>query len=400
MQSLDENTPVDPTRQSERDASVLSSARSGMIVAGQHPESGLVGLSHQELRGRVLELVQSQAGGAKIHIDSSGLSLDQKLFVERILLHQFDRDDLHDVSIYFRKATRALAADQAPTLADAKLPFGLTNKRKSIPGVKHVIAIASGKGGVGKSTIATNLATGLAQQGLRVGLMDCDVYGPSAQLMLGIDASMTVTNGQLVPLERFGVKVVSFGFLTDAMSPVIWRGPMVSKAIEQLCYDVQWGELDALVLDLPPGTGDVQLTLAERIPISGSIVVSTPQDVALIDAHKAVSMFEKLGVPILGIVENMSHHICTACGHQDHIFGGESFENFAQKRKLTKLASIPINREIRVASDTGQPIVLSPSAAANEYASLSKKTATILGLLASATRGQSTHKSSDARDQN
>lgn len=381
MQSLDETGLVDGNPASEKNAGLLSSARSGMIVAGQHPESGLAGFTHQELRGRVLQLAQSQTGTSQVHIDSSGLSLDQKLFVERILLHQFDRDDFHDVSVYFRKSTRSVASDHAPTPADQKLPFGLSNKRKPIPGVRNVIAVASGKGGVGKSTVATNLAAGLAQQGLKVGLMDCDVYGPSAQLMLGVNQSMQVANGQLVPLERFGVKVVSFGFLTDTTSPVIWRGPMVSKAIEQLCYDVHWGELDALVLDLPPGTGDVQLTLAERIPISGSIIVSTPQEVALIDAHKAVSMFEKLAVPILGIVENMSQHICSACGHRDHIFGSESFEDFAQNRKLTKLASIPLNREIRMASDDGTPIVLSSAEVASEYASLSKKTATILKLI-------------------
>lgn len=381
MQPLDETGFAAGTTAAEKDAGLLSSARSGMIVAGQHPESGLAAFSHQELRGRVLQLAQSQVGSTQVHIDSSGLSLDQKLFVERILLHQFDRDDFHDVTVYFRKSTRVLASDKAPPSVDQKLPFGLSNKRKAIPGVRNVIAVASGKGGVGKSTVATNLAAGLVQQGLKVGLMDCDVYGPSAQLMLGVNHTMQVANGQLVPLERFGVKVVSFGFLTDATSPVIWRGPMVSKAIEQLCYDVHWGELDALVLDLPPGTGDVQLTLAERIPISGSIIVSTPQDVALIDAHKAVSMFEKLAVPILGIVENMSHHICSACGHKDHIFGGESFEDFAQKRKLTKLASIPLNRDIRIASDDGKPIVLSAGEVASEYAKLSKKTATFLELV-------------------
>ena len=381
MQHLDEIEYKGAPHSAETDLRVTDSARCGMVVAGQHPESGLTQFGHREIRARVLEVTRGQTGNLQVHIDSSDLNLDQKLFVERILLHQFDRDHLENVSIYFRRATRALGTDSPPLQTESKLPFGLTNKRKPIPGVKNIIAVASGKGGVGKSTIATNLAVGLAQQGLRVGLMDCDVYGPSAQLMLGLKATMPVANGQLVPLERYGVKVVSFGFLTDAMSPVIWRGPMVSKAIEQLCYEVYWGELDALVLDLPPGTGDVQLTLAERIPLCGSLVVSTPQDVALIDAQKAVSMFEKLGVPILGLVENMSHHVCSACGHEEHIFGSNAFDRFAEERKLAKLASFPINKDVRIASDEGNPIVLGANTIASEYSALSRKISSILSLM-------------------
>jgi ATP-binding protein involved in chromosome partitioning len=176
--------------------------------------------------------------------------------------------------------------------------------------------------------------------------------------MLGVSGSMPVEKSKLIPLEGHGVKVVSFGFLTDVKSPVIWRGPMVAKAIEQLCYDVAWGELDVLVLDLPPGTGDVQMTLAEKLPLTGSVIVTTPQDVALIDAHKAVSMFEKMNVPVLGVVENMSHYTCTACGHEEHIFGSESFAGFLTSRKLGLITSIPLSRNIRELSDQGQPVVL------------------------------------------
>lgn len=369
-------------------ALALVSARAGMVVAAQNPQTGLENLLHEELHARVLDVSPGAADTLKAHIDSSNLSLDQKLLLEKILLHQFDKDGLPNVTVYFRKATRSQANADVPLTSQQKLPFGLTHRKKSIPGVHQIIAVASGKGGVGKSTIATNLAVGLAKQGLRVGLMDCDVYGPSAQLMLGLHSTLTVLNGQLMPLDRFGVKVVSFGFLTETKSPVIWRGPMVSKAIEQLCYDVSWGEIDVMVLDLPPGTGDVQLTLAERLQMSGAIVVTTPQDVALIDAHKAISMFEKLGVPILGLVENMSHHICASCGEKDDIFGNESFENFVRDRKLERLARLPLNRLIRIACDTGQPIVMSELEIADEYVSLSKKTAQILNLLKADSRRQ------------
>jgi ATP-binding protein involved in chromosome partitioning len=190
--------------------------------------------------------------------------------------------------------------------------------------------------------------------------------------MFGLTGILDVRNGKLVPQERHGVKIVSFGLLSDAKSPVIWRGPMVSKAIEQLCYDVLWGDLDVLVLDPPPGTGDVQLTLAERIPLSGSLIVTTPQDVALIDAHKAISMFETLGVPVLGVVQNMASHSCSACGHIDDIFGGDAFESFLNDRKIPCIASIPISRDIRLASDSGTPLVLQENSFAEHFSQLSK----------------------------
>lgn len=361
----------DSTSPADTAALILAAARAGMVVASQHEESGLFNNDHKETRARVLEVRAGASGGLQVHVDSSALNLGQKLFIERVLLRHLDQEHLPGVSVYFRKASNATAGAQPAPVA-RKTPYGISINKKNISGTKHIIAVASGKGGVGKSTISSNLAAGLAKHGLKVGLMDCDVYGPSAQLMFGLTGSLDVRNGKLVPQERHGVKIVSFGLLSDARSPVIWRGPMVSKAIEQLCYDVLWGDLDVLVLDLPPGTGDVQLTLAERIPLSGSVIVTTPQDVALIDAHKAISMFETLGVPVFGVVQNMASHSCSACGHTDDIFGGEAFESFVNDRKIPHLASIPISRDIRLASDSGTPIVVHDGHLTHLFDELSK----------------------------
>jgi ATP-binding protein involved in chromosome partitioning len=338
--------------------SIRREAMAGLVMAAQLPESGLSDADHAQTRARVLGVSCTSDGRPQVRVDSTGLSLDQKLVVERTLLRHFGNQELSDVAIYFQRSSSASARESAPAPVKKKHPLGLNLETKPIAGVKAIIAVASGKGGVGKSTVSTNLAAGLARLGLKTGLMDCDVYGPSSPLMLGVSGSMPVEKSKLIPLEGHGVKVVSFGFLTDVKSPVIWRGPMVAKAIEQLCYDVAWGELDVLVLDLPPGTGDVQMTLAEKLPLTGSVIVTTPQDVALIDAHKAVSMFEKMNVPVLGVVENMSHYTCTACGQEEHIFGSESFAGFLTSRKLGLITSIPLSRNIRELSDQGQPVVL------------------------------------------
>ncbi len=305
--------------------------------------------------------------GIRAVFDSQGLDLEGKIAIERKILEALEKAradgripaDLQPV-IYFRRSgagstTGAGAGPAAVPAAPKSGPFGLRFARKPIPGVKHVILVASGKGGVGKSTVSANLAVALAKDN-RVGLLDADVYGPSAQILLGLTGSMPVTSGRkLVPLEGHGVKVVSFGFLTDPAQPVIWRGPMVSKALEQFFYDVDWGELDYLIVDMPPGTGDVQMTFAERLPIAGAIIVTTPQDVALIDAHKALSMFEKLSVPVLGAVENMAWFKCVKCGHEEHIFGHDAFQDFIARRGLNLLARIPLRKEIRQRSDEGMP---------------------------------------------
>lgn len=234
------------------------------------------------------------------------------------------------------------------------------NERKDaiIPGVKNTIAVASGKGGVGKSTVAVNLAVALAMEGARVGLIDADVYGPSAPLMLGIKDRPTMANGKLVPLEKHGIKVMSIGFLVDPMQAVIWRGPMASGAVKQFLSDVNWGDLDYLIFDLPPGTGDIQLTLVQTIPLTGAVIVTTPQDVALADARKGLVMFTKVNVPVFGIVENMSHYVCTHCGHRDDIFDSGGGSRTAGELKVPFLGEIPIHTGIRVGGDRGVPIVI------------------------------------------
>jgi len=224
--------------------------------------------------------------------------------------------------------------------------------------VRFKVAVASGKGGVGKSTVAANLALALSRLGSRVGLMDSDIYGPSQQMMMGIDEKPFLNEGnQIVPIERFGVRVMSLGFLMDADQPVIWRGPMVMKAVEQFLQDVSWGKLDFLVVDLPPGTGDAQLTLTQKIHLSGAVIVTTPQDVALIDARKGLAMFQKVNVPVLGIVENMSYFICRKCGHREEIFKHGGGERTAKKLNVPFLGAIPLDPAVAIGGDAGVPIV-------------------------------------------
>lgn len=234
-----------------------------------------------------------------------------------------------------------------------------SNSRKEaiLPGVKNTLAVASGKGGVGKSTIAVNLAVSLALDGAKVGLVDADVYGPSAPLMFGINERPKMTHQKLLPLQKYGVKVMSIGFLVDPMQAVIWRGPMASGAVKQFIADVEWGELDYLVFDLPPGTGDIQLTLVQTIPLTGAVIVTTPQDVALADARKGLVMFTKVNVPILGIVENMSYYICSHCGERENIFDTGGGKRTAEELGVPFLGEIPLHSAIRVGGDKGTPIV-------------------------------------------
>ena len=232
-----------------------------------------------------------------------------------------------------------------------------TQKENILPGVKNTIAVASGKGGVGKSTVAVNLAVSLAMDGAKVGFIDADVYGPSAPLMFGITEKPKVVNNRLIPLEKFGVKIMSIGFLVDPMQAVIWRGPMASGAVKQFIGDVNWGELDYMVFDLPPGTGDIQLTLVQTIPLTGAVIVTTPQDVALADARKGLVMFKKVNVPVLGIVENMSYFVCTHCGQRENIFDSGGGSKTAIELGVPFLGEIPIDTKIRVGGDKGNPIV-------------------------------------------
>jgi ATP-binding protein involved in chromosome partitioning len=228
-----------------------------------------------------------------------------------------------------------------------------------LPGVKNIISVASGKGGVGKSTTAANLALALAAEGARVGLLDADIYGPSLPMMMGIQGRPESEDGKtMTPMENHGVQVMSIGFLVDADQAMIWRGPMATQALEQLLRQTNWKDLDYLIVDMPPGTGDIQLTLSQRVPLTGAVVVTTPQDIALLDAKKGIKMFEKVGVPILGLVENMAVHVCTNCGHVEHIFGADGGKKMAAEYGMDYLGALPLNMQIRLQADSGQPTVV------------------------------------------
>ena len=230
---------------------------------------------------------------------------------------------------------------------------------KLIPQVKNIIAIASGKGGVGKSTTAVNLALALAAEGASVGVLDADIYGPSQPMMLGISGRPESKDGKtLEPLEAFGLQAMSIGFLIDIDTPMVWRGPMVTQALEQLLKDTNWRDLDYLIVDMPPGTGDIQLTLSQKVPVTGAVIVTTPQDIALLDARKGLKMFEKVGVPIVGIVENMSIHVCSKCGHAEHIFGEGGAQRMCADYKVPFLGGLPLDIRIREQTDSGRPTVI------------------------------------------
>ena len=227
-----------------------------------------------------------------------------------------------------------------------------------LPNVKNIIAVASGKGGVGKSTVSANLALALQREGASVGVLDADIHGPSQPRMFGLSGKPDSPDGKHIePKANHGIQVMSVGFLIDDDTPVIWRGPMVTQALHQLLYNTAWNDLDYLIIDLPPGTGDVQLTLCQRIPVAGALIVTTPQDVALLDATKALRMFDKVKVPVLGIIENMSTYVCPKCGHEEHIFGSGGGEHMAAQHALPLLGSIPLDIRIRAQSDSGTPIV-------------------------------------------
>ena len=229
-----------------------------------------------------------------------------------------------------------------------------------LPQVKNIIAVASGKGGVGKSTTAVNLALALAAEGARVGILDADIYGPSQPMMMGVEGRPESEDGQTMePLENYGVQVMSIGFLVNPDEAMIWRGPMATQALEQLLRQTNWKDLDYLIVDMPPGTGDIQLTLSQRVPMTGAVIVTTPQDIALLDARKGVAMFDKVGVPILGIVENMAVHVCTNCGHTEHIFGEDGGKRYAAEKGIDYLGALPLNLQIRLQADTGKPTVVS-----------------------------------------
>ena len=247
-----------------------------------------------------------------------------------------------------------------------------------LPGVKNIIAVASGKGGVGKSTTAANLALALAAEGAKVGVLDADIYGPSQPMMLGVKGRPESIDGKTMePMIGHGLQVASIGFLVEPDQAMIWRGPMATQALEQLLRQTRWHELDYLIVDMPPGTGDIQLTLSQRVPLTGAIIVTTPQDIALIDAKKGLSMFEKVGVPILGLVENMAVHVCTQCGHVEHIFGADGGKTMAAQHGLDYLGALPLTMAIREQADSGRPSVVAEpdGAVAAIYKAIARKVA-------------------------
>ncbi|PCJ32915.1 MAG: iron-sulfur cluster carrier protein ApbC [Gammaproteobacteria bacterium] len=248
----------------------------------------------------------------------------------------------------------------------------------AIKGVKNIIAVASGKGGVGKSTTSVNLALALAAEGATVGILDADIYGPSQPRMLGTSQRPESVDGKRIePIESYGLQAMSMGFLIEEEEPMVWRGPMVTQALEQMLNDTNWAALDYLVIDLPPGTGDIQLTLAQKVPVSGAVIVTTPQDISLLDARKALKMFEKVNVPVMGIIENMSTHICSQCQHEEHIFGSGGGEKMAKQYNVDLLGNLPLDIKIREDADQGHPtVVASPdSAIAESYRSIARRVA-------------------------
>src|SRR4051794_23949610 len=295
----------------------------------------------------------STRSARNIKVSGSDVSLDVELGYPGKSQHEPIR----------RQVTQALKAAGAGTVSvkvsSRVVPHAVQRGVKLIPGIKNIIAVASGKGGVGKSTTAVNLALALSAEGASVGMLDADIYGPSQPMMLGIAGRPESKDGKsLEPMEGHGIQAISIGFLIDIDTPMVWRGPMVTQALEQLLKDTRWRELDYLVVDLPPGTGDIQLTLAQKVPVTGAVIVTTPQDIALIDARKGLKMFEKVGIPILGVVENMSFHVCTKCGHQSHIFGSGGAEKMSREYGTELLGQLPLDEAIRSHADSGKPTVV------------------------------------------
>jgi ATP-binding protein involved in chromosome partitioning len=281
-------------------------------------------------------------------------------------------ESIDEISAAVRERVQALtgvAQVEIVVQAPEKPRPAAAPRRTEIPGVRRIIAVASGKGGVGKSTVAVNFALALRALGYRVGLLDADVYGPSVPLMLGLrDRPGTGDNERIQPLERFGIKAISLGLFIGEGQPVIWRGPMITKLLTQFLHEVDWGTLDVLVLDLPPGTGDAQLTIAQQAPLSGGVIVTTPQDVALLDVQRGITMFNQVNAPVLGVIENMSYHVCSGCGDRAEIFGHGGGARMAEQSGIPFLGEIPLVRRLRESMDAGEPIVVADPNSAESQA--------------------------------
>jgi len=309
----------------------------------------------------------------RIQVDGDSITVDVQLGYPARSQHELLKRLAHDAVAALPGVAHVNVSVSQKTTSHA-----VQRGVKLIPGVKNIVAVASGKGGVGKSTTAANLALALAAEGARVGVLDADIYGPSQPMMLGLAGRPESKDGKtLEPLEAYGVQAMSIGFLIDMDTPMVWRGPMVTQALEQLLKDTNWRDLDYLIVDMPPGTGDIQLTLAQKVPVTGAVIVTTPQDIALLDARKGLKMFEKVGVPIVGIVENMSIHVCSNCGHAEHIFGEGGAERMCRDYKVPFLGSLPLDIHIREQADSGRPSVVSDpdGAIANAYKAIARKVA-------------------------
>jgi ATP-binding protein involved in chromosome partitioning len=319
-------------------------------------------LSEAAVQGALKQLVDPNTGkdfvttrsARNIRLAGDAVSLDIELGYPGKTQHEPIRRQV------MQALKQAGAASVTVNVASKVVAHAVQRGVKLIPGIKNIIAVASGKGGVGKSTTAVNLALALASEGACVGVLDADIYGPSQPMMLGIAGRPESKDGKhLEPMEGHGLQAISIGFLIDIDTPMVWRGPMVTQALEQLLKDTRWRELDYLVVDLPPGTGDIQLTLAQKVPVTGAVIVTTPQDIALIDGRKGLKMFEKVGIPILGVVENMSFHICPKCGHESHIFGSGGAEKMCKDYGTELLGQLPLDESIRRQADSGKPTVVS-----------------------------------------
>lgn len=316
----------------------------------------------------------------ELQIDGGQVSFDIELTTPACPV----KEQMHDQAVAAVSALEGVTGVTVNMTANVRAVASPDAGRAPIPGVKNIIAVGAGKGGVGKSTVAVNLALALAKYGGRVGLIDADVYGPNIPIMLGIRGQLETDGKKIVPAEKYGIPVVSMGFLTQDETPIIWRGPMLHGVVQQFFREVRWEELDYLVVDMPPGTGDVALSLSQTVPVSGAVVVTTPQVVSVADSRRAVAMYKKLNVPTLGIVENMSHFVCPSCDHESDLFGKGGGESAASDMGVPFLGRIPVYQPIREGGDSGNPIVLAEpdSAAARAFLDVAERTAAQVSIAA------------------
>ena len=339
-------------------------------------------LSTEAIRAALAQVIEPETGR---DLDSLGavrsLALTGDKLSLSLVLGYAAEANFAPLANSLQQALGALGVAELSLDIGVDVPANLAaNSQQAIPGVKNIIAVASGKGGVGKSTTAVNLALALAAEGARVGILDADIYGPSQPQMLGVGQKRPQVVGepgkqQMLPIVAHGLQSISMGYLVTEDTPMMWRGPMVSGALQQLLQQTRWDDLDYLLIDMPPGTGDIQITLAQKVPVTGAVIVTTPQDIALLDAKKAVEMFRKVNVPILGVVENMATHICSNCGHEEHIFGEGGGERIAQDYQTQLLGSLPLTLAIRADADSGLPSVAADkgSSVSQTYRAIARK---------------------------